>query len=51
MVYSHTWDKQLAQMLEALSQALEKGLSTSTNASIKRILQVQIKNNEIIYKL
>jgi len=37
-----TWDKHLAQMLEALLQALEKCLSTSTNALIKKILQVKI---------
>jgi len=30
-----TWGKHLAQMLEALLQALEKCLSTSTNASRK----------------
>jgi len=36
-VSNQTWGKYLAQMLEALLQALEKCLSTSTstNASIK----------------
>ena len=33
--FSQTWGKHLAQVLEALLQALEKGLSTSTDTSIK----------------